>query len=58
MAILFYYTDFDECDGEGSGNACEQGCVNYPGGFNCTCLDGFELVNNAQCRGIWVGLQN
>ena len=31
---------------------CEQGCVNYLGGFNCSCFDGFELVNGAQCQGI------
>ena len=44
--------DFDECVGEGSGNECEYICVNYLGGFNCSCFDGFELVNNTQCQGI------
>ena len=38
--------------GEGPGNECEQGCVNNPGGFICTCFDGYELVNEMQCQGI------
>ena len=46
-----FLIDYDECAGEGSGNTCEQGCVNNPGGFTCTCFDGFELVNDVQCRG-------
>ena len=55
IATIHYYfipTDFDECMGEGSGNECEQGCVNYPGGFNCSCPDGFGLINGVQCQGI------
>ena len=31
---------------------CEQGCVNYPGGFNCTCSDGFQVISNTQCQGM------
>ena len=52
--INFYcLTDFDECLGEGLGNVCEQGCVNTPGGYDCSsCFDGFELVDNTQCQGI------
>ena len=49
--MLILMTDFDECAGEGSGNTCEEGCVNYPGGFNCTCSDGFQVISNTQCQG-------
>ena len=49
--LLFMIADYDECMGEGLGNECEQGCDNNPGGFNCTCFDGFELVNETQCQG-------
>ena len=38
--------------GEGSDNECEQECVNNPGGYNCTCVDGFELVHDTECQGI------
>ena len=48
---LILIIDFDECVGEGSGNKCEQGCVNNPGGYNCTCFDGFELVHDTECQG-------
>ena len=51
-SIIISITDFDECIGEGSGNECDQGCVNNRGGFNCTCCDGYELVNNTQCEGM------
>ena len=50
--ILTSLTDLDECMGEGSDNECEQDCVNYPGGFNCSCFDGFELNDDEQCEGI------
>ena len=46
-----YVIDFDECVGEGSGNKCEQGCVNNPGGYDCTCIDGFKLVHDTVCQG-------
>ena len=48
---LILIIDFDECVGEGSGNKCEQGCVNNPGGYDCTCYDGFELVHDTECQG-------
>ena len=50
-SIIISITDFDECIGEGSGNECEQGCVNNRGGFNCTCCDGYEIINDTQCEG-------
>ncbi|XP_019187485.1 PREDICTED: wall-associated receptor kinase 2-like isoform X2 [Ipomoea nil] len=32
-------TDIDEC--KNSTNACQLGCINIPGGFKCTCLEGY-----------------
>ena len=34
-------TDHDECAGNIHG--CHQGCVNYPGGYNCSCKSGYRL---------------
>ena len=52
MLLNLIIADFDECVGEGSGNKCEQGCVNYPGGFKCDCFDGFRFINETHCQGI------
>ena len=46
--------DFDECEDEGMGNDCEQVCSNTVGGFSCSCFNGFELVNEAQCEGNYI----
>ncbi|XP_078690041.1 mucin-like protein [Branchiostoma floridae x Branchiostoma belcheri] len=29
---------------------CEQGCVNTPGSYNCTCNDGLHLINGTSCH--------
>ena len=47
----YFSIDLDECMGEGSGNECEQDCANNPGKFNCTCFDGYGLVNETHCQG-------
>ena len=51
MNGIIMLIDFDECIGEGSGNECEQECVNNQGGYSCTCIDGFELFHETECRG-------
>ena len=33
-------TDIDECSGV---NNCQQGCINIPGSYNCTCGSAFTL---------------
>ncbi len=44
----FSFSDRDEC-GEG---ACSQECLNLPGGFECFCSNGFEvLVGGTICAG-------
>lgn len=34
--------DANEC-GDFTNGGCEQLCVNHPGGFNCTCKEGYEV---------------
>lgn len=38
--------DIDECD---SGR-CDQDCSNTPGGFVCSCKEGFELLDDFKCE--------
>ena len=43
-------SDTDEC-ASGLDN-CDQVCSNDNGGFSCSCLDGFQLLNNSRtCEG-------
>ena len=47
---LFPFSDVDECTA-GTHN-CEQLCTNTPGGYNCSCNSGYELLANGyQCQG-------
>lgn len=42
--------DINECVGGMS--SCNQECVNAIGSYNCTCYDGFYLLNdNHTCQG-------
>ena len=45
-----FLADYDECVDKNGG--CEQICNNIPGSFQCSCLAGFTLVNEAFCSGI------
>ncbi|XP_060763391.1 thrombomodulin [Neoarius graeffei] len=38
-------TDINECDAQ----VCDQNCKNIPGGFNCSCEEGFRLVGQTEC---------
>jgi hypothetical protein len=39
---LYYVSDIDECKNPESCNNVTQICSNFPGGFNCSCLKGYE----------------
>lgn len=40
----------NECVTDNGG--CDHKCSNYPGGFNCSCLDGFDLSEDEHsCTG-------
>lgn len=39
--------DIDECS-EGL-HSCEQTCVNSPGSFSCSCLEGYILSDSEEC---------
>ncbi|XP_019187487.1 PREDICTED: wall-associated receptor kinase 2-like [Ipomoea nil] len=41
-------TDVDECK-DPEKNTCELGCINIPGSFNCSCLDGYYSGDGQRC---------
>ena len=44
-----YISDNNECEGT---NDCEHLCANIDGGFQCSCLNGYELESNDRnCKG-------
>ena len=49
--LISILADFNECEGEGSGENCQQVCVNNPGSFSCACFDGFASINSTHCEG-------
>ena len=51
--MLYYtYTDIKEC--EIGTNNCSQQCIELPGGFECSCDDGYQLqLDNITCEGIY-----
>ena len=45
---LFLFTDIDECEI----GACVQNCINFNGGYNCSCFEGYALnSNDGRCEG-------
>ena len=49
IIILYYIIDINECEGI---NDCQQECVNTEGTYNCNCMDGFSLADDARnCTG-------
>ena len=45
------YTDIHECDDDNGG--CDQTCFDFPGGFNCSCEDGYVTLTEDErsCEG-------
>ena len=39
-----WFVDKNECETDNGG--CTHTCTNYVGGFNCSCNDGFQLMND------------
>ena len=50
LNIILNVTDDNECDVNYGG--CSHLCVNFIGGYNCTCRRGFHLVKDKICEGI------
>lgn len=46
--------DVNEC-GDFTNGGCEQLCLNHPGGFNCTCREGYEVRTDdlTKCQRKW-----
>ena len=50
--LPFTFSDIDECNSTKPFTPCDQICENIPGSYNCSCEDGFNLVNGSRCEGI------
>lgn len=54
IIILLYndivFSDIDEC--ELDRDLCDQICENTDGSYFCTCMDGYQLVEDSQCQGL------
>ena len=49
--IIYEILDIMECKDDI--HNCSQVCVEQEGGFNCTCFDGFELLEDGvSCHGM------
>ncbi len=44
------FSDIDECFLDAT--LCEQVCTNTDGGFVCSCMEGYQLLDGNQCEGI------
>ena len=42
--LTVLHADIDECSEKNGG--CADNCNNFVGGFNCSCHDGFQLMND------------
>ena len=54
----FVFADYNECSNDNGG--CNHTCTNFVGGFNCSCNDGFQLMNDKKackrkCKGTYPG---
>lgn len=49
-------TDVDECNSTDISSTCGQMsiCINTPGSFMCSCLEGYELSGSVGCTGKFV----
>ena len=45
VVLLFFLSDIDECET----NPCDQLCTNLVGSYNCSCNNGYQLVNDTEC---------
>ena len=50
LNLRFFFADVDEC--QMTENICGANsiCINYDGGFNCTCIAGFQMIDGS-CLG-------
>ena len=57
MLHLYNYVDANECSD--STHNCDQICINTNGGFNCSCVQGYALMNDwRSCEGIASNFHN
>ena len=51
LSLKYYLLDHDEC--AGNIHQCQQRCLNFPGGYSCSCLPGYTLnrSDNRTCDG-------
>ena len=55
MEKMFIFTDIDECttgDPKCTAESHTEECINFDGGYNCTCREGYEQQADGQtCAG-------
>lgn len=44
--VILFFADLNECE---YGKYCDQNCKDVINGYNCTCQDGYILVNRSRC---------
>lgn len=51
--FIFVFSDIDECSSDND-NQCDHKdrCINTPGGYKCSCVEGYRLENDGTtCTG-------
>ena len=46
---IFIFVDFNECAVDNGG--CEQKCTNTDGSYDCSCNEGYSLIDDRNCDG-------
>ena len=52
-AFNVFSSDIDECASPDNGG-CSQNCTNTQGSYRCSCFEGFHLMNDTHCAGMYV----
>ena len=47
--------DYDECHPEWGAKLCSHGCLNFEGGYECTCPEGYFMSSDGKnCFGMYI----
>jgi hypothetical protein len=53
LTPILFLTDIDECSpSSGIAHGCQMKCNNLPGGYSCSCYNGYYITSNGrECSG-------